>query len=83
VLGLLVLAAPLGGAGARDVGVVLRRDAPLFDSASPSAESLGMLREGEVVPILGRTGPYVRLQDSSGARGWASASDVGLVEARD
>ena len=34
------------------------------------------MREGEVVPILERGGPYVRIEDSSGVRGWALAEDV-------
>ena len=43
---------------------------------SPTAESIGSLREGEVVPLLGRSGDYVRVEDSSGVRGWAAAADV-------
>jgi Bacterial SH3 domain len=76
VAGLFVSAVPAVGALARPVGVVLHRGAPLLDAASPTAESVGTLREGEVVPILERSGGYVRVEDSSGARGWASAEDV-------
>jgi tetratricopeptide (TPR) repeat protein len=75
-LGLLAAAAPGAGAFARPVGVVLHRGAPLLDAASPTAEAVGTLREGEVVPILERSGAYLRVEDSSGARGWASAEDV-------
>jgi SH3 domain-containing protein len=76
VLGLCLCAVPVAAWFARPTGVVLRRDAPLLDSASPTAEAIGALREGEVVPVLGESGPYVRVEDSSGARGWASAEDV-------
>ena len=75
-LGLLVAAVPAAGSLARPTGVVLRRGAPLLDAASPTAEAVGALREGEVVPILERSGAYLRVEDSSGARGWASAEDV-------
>ena len=60
----------------RPQGVVVRRGAPLLPSASPTATAAGTLREGEVVPILDESGGYVRLEDSSGARGWALAEDV-------
>lgn len=76
VLGVMAAAIPVVGSFARPTGVVLRRNAPLLDSASPSAEAIGALREGEVVPILDRSRDYVRIQDSSGARGWAHADDV-------
>jgi len=75
--GALLLATPaVLGAFARPTGVVLRRGAPLLDAASPTAEAVGSLREGEVVPLLERSGSYVRVEDSSGARGWAAADDV-------
>jgi SH3 domain-containing protein len=61
---------------AHATGAVVRRGAPLFDAASPTAETVGTLREGEVLPILESSGGYVRVEDSSGARGWALASDV-------
>jgi len=66
----------LAGSFARPTGVVVRRGAPLLPAASPTAESAGALREGEVVPLLDVSGGYVRLEDSSGARGWALAEDV-------
>jgi Bacterial SH3 domain len=75
-IGLLAATAPGAGAFARPLGVVLHRGAPLLDAASPTAEAVGALREGEVVPILERSGAYLRVEDSSGARGWASAEDV-------
>jgi len=76
VLGLVIAVAPVAGAFARPLGAVVRREAPLLDAASPTAEAIGNLREGEVVPILEASGGYVRVEDSSGARGWALASDV-------
>jgi hypothetical protein len=76
VIGLLVAAVPVLGALAHPTGAVVRRGAPLLDAASPTAEAVGTLREGEVVPILEASGNYVRIEDSSGARGWAVASDV-------
>lgn len=75
-LGLVCAAAPLLATLARPTGVVVRRQAPLADAASPSAEAIGALREGEVVPILEASGGYLRVEDSSGARGWALAEDV-------
>lgn len=79
VLGLSAASVPAAGALARPVGVVLHRGAPLLDAASPTAEAAGTLREGEVVPILETSGGYVRVEDSSGARGWASGDDVRRV----
>jgi hypothetical protein len=75
-LGLTLAIVPVAGAFARPTGVIVRRGAPLLDAASPTAESVGTLREGEVVPILAASGPYVRVEDSSGVRGWALAQDV-------
>ncbi|HSD30096.1 MAG TPA: SH3 domain-containing protein [Vicinamibacteria bacterium] len=75
-LGLLAGAFPLAGSLARTTAVVVRRAAPLLDQASPTAEAVGSLREGEVVPVLDASGDYVRIEDSSGARGWATAEDV-------
>jgi Bacterial SH3 domain len=75
-LGVSLSAVAFVGTFARPTGVVLRRNAPLLESASPTAESVGSLREGEVVPILSESGDYLRVEDSSGARGWASAADV-------
>jgi Bacterial SH3 domain len=76
VLGLLCAATPLAGALAAPTAVVLRRGAPLLDSASPTAASTSALREGEVVVVLAESGDYLRVEDSSGARGWASATDA-------
>jgi hypothetical protein len=75
-VGLLAAAAPVAGTLARSTGTVIRRGAPLLDSASPSAEAIGALREGEVVPILEPSGDWLRVEDASGARGWAHVSDV-------
>lgn len=76
VLGLLAGAVPVAGSMARPTAVVVRRGAPLLDAASPTAEAAGSLREGEVVPVLAESGGYVRIEDSSGARGWAHGDDV-------
>jgi hypothetical protein len=75
-LALACAVAPLAGGLARPTGVVVRRGAPLLEAASPTADATGTLREGEVVPILDASGGYVRIEDSSGARGWARAEDV-------
>jgi hypothetical protein len=75
-LGLVLTLASAASSLTRPVGVVVRRGATLLDAASPTAETLGTLREGEVVPILEGSGDYVRVEDSSGARGWALAPDV-------
>jgi hypothetical protein len=79
-LGLILTAGSAASSLARPAGVVVRRGAPLLDAASPTAEALGTLREGEVVPILEGSGDYVRVEDSSGARGWALAPDVRRVQ---
>lgn len=75
-LGILAGAAPVAGSWARPTAVVVRRGAPLLDQASPTAEAVGSLREGEVVPVLDASGDFVRIEDSSGARGWAVAAEV-------
>jgi hypothetical protein len=75
-LALLTGSGPLLASLARPTGVVVRRGPPLLDSASPTAGSIGTLRQGEVVPLLERTADYVRVEDSSGARGWAHRDDV-------
>lgn len=75
-LGLLASAAPAAGMLARPTGAVVRRGAPLLDAASPSAEVIGSLREGEVVPILKPGGDWLHIEDASGARGWAHLADV-------
>ena len=69
-------ATPLAGSFARPTAVVVRRGAPLLDQASPTAEAVGSLREGEVVPVLDASGDYLRIEDSSGARGWTVGTDV-------
>lgn len=74
-------AVPVAGALARPTGVVVRRGAPLLDSASTTAHAIGTLREAEVVPIVERTADYVRVEDSSGARGWVHRDDVWPLEA--
>lgn len=76
VLGMSLSAVPLLGSLARPTGVVVRRGASLFDAASETAQMMGSLREGEVVPLLGLSGRYLRVEDSSGARGWARVEDV-------
>jgi len=73
-------AVPLAGALARPTGVVVRGGAPLLDSASTTAHSIGSLRQAEVVPLLESSPDYVRVEDSSGARGWAHRDDVWPVE---
>jgi hypothetical protein len=75
-LGAGTAAVALAGARARPTAVVVHRGVPLADAASPSASVLATLREGEVVPVLGASGAYLRIQDSSGARGWVTAGDV-------
>ena len=79
-LGLAFSVVPVAGSFARPTGAVVRRGAPLLDAASPTAETVGTLREGEVVPVLESSGGYVRVEDSSGARGWALATDVRPLE---
>ena len=76
VAGLLIALVPVAGSFARPTGAVVGRGAPLLDAASPTAEAVGTLREGEVVPILESSGNYVRVEDSSGARGWALSTNV-------
>jgi hypothetical protein len=75
-LGLALAVVAVAGSYARPPGVVIRRQAPLLDAASPTAEPAGTLREGEVVPLLEASGRFVRVEDSSGVRGWALAEDV-------
>jgi Bacterial SH3 domain len=75
-LGLLAAAAPVAASFARPTAAVVRRGAPLLDSASPTAEPTGSLREGEVVPVLEESGAWVRVEDNAGARGWAHVADA-------
>lgn len=74
--GLAAAAVPLAASFARPTAAVVRRGAPLFDAASPSANPAGTLREGEVVPVLETSGDWLRVEDNAGARGWAHRSDV-------
>jgi len=75
-LGLLAAAVPLAASFARPTATVVRRGAPLLDAASPTAETTGSLREGEVVPVLESSGAWLRVEDNAGARGWAHVEDV-------
>jgi uncharacterized membrane protein (DUF2068 family) len=74
--GALLALPPLVAAAARPTAVVVGKGAPLLAAAADSAEPVGTLREGEVVPVLERSAAFLRLQDSSGARGWAREGDV-------
>jgi hypothetical protein len=80
-LGLLAAAVPVAASLTRPTATVVRRGAPLLDSASPTAEPTGSLREGEVVPVLEASGSWLRVEDNAGARGWAHAADVRRVDA--
>ena len=74
--GLASAGVALAGSRAHPTAVVVHRGASLADAASPTASVLATLREGEVVPVLGASDAYLRIQDSSGARGWVTAGDV-------
>jgi len=76
VLGLGTAVVPLVASVARPTAAVVRRGAPLFDAASPSANTAGTLREGEVVPVLDVSGDWLQVEDNAGARGWAHEADV-------
>ena len=80
-LGLLPGAVAVAGTLARPTATVVRRGAPLLDSASPTAEAVGTLREGEVVPVLEASGDWLRVEDNAGARGWAHVADVRWLDA--
>jgi hypothetical protein len=80
-LGLFAAAVPVIASFARPTGAVVRREAPLLDAASPTAEATGSLREGEVVPVLESSGSWLRVEDNSGARGWAHVDDVRRLDA--
>jgi hypothetical protein len=80
-LGLLAVAVPLAASLARPTAAVVRRDAPLLDAASPSADASGSLREGEVVPVLETSGAWLRVEDNAGARGWAHVDDMRCLDA--
>jgi hypothetical protein len=77
--GVVLLAPYFAGAWREPRGVVVQRDAPLLDIPRNDAVALANLREGEVVPLLGEEGDYVRIQDASGARGFAHRSDVRAI----
>lgn len=77
----LLVALALAGAGfagssARPTAVVTAHDVALLDAASSTARTVATLREGEVVPVYDTAGEFLRVQDSSGARGWARTADV-------
>jgi len=73
----LVMVSPFFAAPWREPrAVVIRKDAPLVDAPSLDAVALATLREGEVVPVLEQEGDYFRIQDASGARGFAHNRDV-------
>jgi hypothetical protein len=76
IAGVLLAAIPVAGSFAAPTAVVVQRGEPLADAASPTANVLATLREGEVVPVLDESGGYLRVEDSSGARGWATAEGV-------
>ncbi len=80
-LGLLAGAVPVAASFARPTAAVVRRGAPLLDSASPTADTTGSLREGEVVPVLEASGEWVRIEDNAGARGWAHVADARRLDA--
>ncbi len=85
--GILGLALALFGLSALAVtasstGVVVRRNAPLLEAASATASPVGVLREGEVLPIRGQSGEYLKVQDSSGARGWVASGDLRRLDQR-
>lgn len=75
-LALLVGLLPIAGSMARPTAVVVARGAPLLESASPGAEPVATLREGEVVPVLEASAGFARVEEASGARGWARAADL-------
>ncbi len=75
-LACLIASLPVAASFARPTAVVIHRGAPLLDAASPTADPVGTLREGEVVPILEDADRFVRLEDSSGARGWVASDEV-------
>lgn len=79
--GLLLLAPFVAGSWREPRGVVVQKDAPLVDAARSDAVALASLREGEVVPLLGEEGEYVKIQDASGARGFAHKNDVRRIGA--
>jgi hypothetical protein len=75
-LGLALALLTFAGAASRQTAVVVTPNASLLDAASPTAGAVASLREGEVVPVLDTAGSFLRVQDSSGARGWVRTSDA-------
>ncbi|MBK5257877.1 MAG: hypothetical protein JJE39_17775, partial [Vicinamibacteria bacterium] len=76
LMGLALMSPFFGGPWRESRGVVTQKDAPLVDVPRTDAVALANLREGEVVPLLGEEGDYVKIQDASGARGFAHKDDV-------
>jgi len=76
LVGVLLALPFFGGAWRESRGVVIQKDAPLLDIPRDDAIALANLREGEAVPLLAFEGDYVRIQDASGARGFAHTDDV-------
>ena len=72
----LLISAFQAGSWREARGVIAQKDAPLMDAPKVDALALANLREGEVVPLLGEEGDYIRIQDASGARGFAHKGDV-------
>ena len=81
VAGLLLLGPYHFGAWRQSRAVIVQKDAPLLDAPRDEAVALTNLREGEVVPILDEAGDFVKIQDASGARGFAHRDDVRKLEA--
>lgn len=80
LIGLLLALPFFAGSWREPRGVVVQKDAPLLDIPRNDAVALANLREGEVVPLLGEEADYVRIQDASGARGFAHKNDVRRME---
>jgi hypothetical protein len=76
LIGTLLAVPLLAGRWREPRGVVVLKDASLVDAPRRQGVALSSLREGEVVPILGEEGDYLRVQDASGARGFAHKDDV-------
>jgi len=76
LVGVLLISPVLAASLGERRGVVVQKDAPLVDRPSQEAVALANLREGEVVPLLGEERDYLRIQDASGARGFAHQNDV-------
>lgn len=79
LLGTLAASVVFAGHAGRPLAVVARADASLYESASPDAAPLGSLREGEVVPVLAESGDWLRVEDSSGGRGWARREHAWMI----